>query len=142
MRNMSLLQKLAIAYAIMFYFIASLAYIPGLADEHGNLFGLFHLELHDDILHLLSGVWATVAAWRSRFSSLRFFQIFGVLYGMDGVLGLLTGQGYLDAGIFFNGIGGVDLMTRIGANLPHILIGGIAVYIGYFLSRSSSAGVA
>lgn len=134
--RMNMIQKLALAYALMFYFIAALAYIPGLTDENGVLFGLFTLELHDDLLHFFSGLWAMIAGWRSRAASVFYFRTFGVLYGLDGVIGLLFGQGYLDGGIFLHpGDGPADFATRFAANIPHILIGGIAVYIGFVLSR-------
>lgn len=132
---MNLIRKLGWVYAIMFFIIASLAYIPGLTDESGLLFGLFSLELHDDLLHLGSGAWAALAAWRSTRASILYFRLFGILYGLDGILGLFLGQGYLDGGLFFHGITELPLMTRVFANLPHILIGGVAVYIGFVLSR-------
>lgn len=53
-------RKLAWLYALMFFFIASLAYIPGVANADGELFGLFQLDLYDDALHFGSGLWAAV----------------------------------------------------------------------------------
>ena len=138
-RSSSLIQKLAWVYAAMFVFIVVLGYLPGVKDSQGLMFGLFSLQLHDDALHLGSGLWAAVAAWLSDRASTIYFKLFGVVYGLDGVLGLLTGQGYLDGGIFFHGITPLDLGTRIGANIPHILIGGVAVLIGFVLSRRYAA---
>jgi hypothetical protein len=51
------------------------------------------------------------------------------------VLGLITGSGYLDFGIFINGVLDLDLTTRILANLPHLAIGGFAAYVGFVLSK-------
>jgi hypothetical protein len=48
---------------------------------------------------------------------------------------LATERGYLDLGIFLNDPAGLDLWTRFAANIPHILIGGIAIYIGFILSK-------
>jgi hypothetical protein len=53
----------------------------------------------------------------------------------DGVLGLLTGSGYLDFGIFINGVLDLGLTTRMPANLPHPAIGGFAAYAGFVLSK-------
>ncbi len=39
-----------------------------------------------------------------------------MFYFADGVLGLLTGSGYLDFGILINGIRDLPLMTRIFTN--------------------------
>ena len=123
-------------YALLFVLVTALGYIPGFTDDKGLLFGLFSLQLHDDLLHLASGVWAGVAAWQSTQASILYFKLFGALYGLDGILGLATGHGYLDLGILLHDPVSLDLWTRIAANIPHILIGGLAVYIGFFLSKS------
>jgi hypothetical protein len=57
------------------------------------------------------------------------------LYCLDGVLGLITGSGYLDLGIVVNGVLDLPLVTRILMNLPHIAIGGFAALAGYVLAR-------
>ena len=53
-----------------------------------------------DGLHLVSAIWAAIAASTSRHACELFFKLFGVFYFADGVIGLLTGSGYLDFGIF------------------------------------------
>jgi hypothetical protein len=131
----SLIQKLAWLYAIGFVAIAALSYIPALKDQSGNLFGLFSLQLHDDLLHLGSAVWAAMAAYKSDKASRNYFKIFGVLYGLDGVLGLITGSGYLDLGIINNGILQLSITTKILTNIPHIIIGGSAALIGFMLFK-------
>ena len=130
-----MIQKLGWAYAGLFVFVVLLGYVPGVNDAQGLMFGLFKLDLYDDSLHLASGVWAGIAAWRSRRAAVTYFKIFGPLYGFDGVVGLITERGYLDLGIFLNDAVGLDFAIRIAANIPHILIGGAATYIGYILTR-------
>jgi Domain of unknown function (DUF4383) len=120
-------------YSAMFVSVVVVGYIPALNDEQGQLLGLFSLQLHDDALHLASAIWAAIASWRSAAAASWYFRIFGPLYFLDGVLGLLTGSGYLDAGIFLNGPVDLSWAVRIGANTPHLLIGGGAVLIGYLL---------
>lgn len=56
------------------------------------------------------------------------------------MLGLLTGMGYLDLGIFLHGPMDLPLQTRIFANLPHLVIGGVAIWAGYVLGRGAGAG--
>lgn len=130
-----MIQKLAWIYAVLFVFVAVMGYIPGFTDDQGLLFGLFSLQLHDNVLHLSSGIWAAVAAWYSFRASVLYFKIFGVMYGLDGVLGLLTERGYLDLGIFLKDPVGLDMWTRIATNIPHIAIGGAAVFIGFVLAK-------
>ena len=129
------IRKWAWGYAILFLGVVSLGYIPAFIDDHGALFGLFHIELKDDILHLASAVWAALAAMASTRASIFYFRLFGVVYALDGICGLLFGNGYLDFGIFQFGPVALDWATKIGANTPHILIGGIAVFLGFVASR-------
>ena len=130
-----MIQKLAWGYAGLFVFIVLLGYLPGVNDPQGLMFGLFKLDLYDDLLHLASGIWAGIAAWSSTRAAVSYFKIFGFLYGFDGIVGLITERGYLDLGIFLNSAVGLDFITRLAANIPHILIGGFALIIGFILSR-------
>ncbi len=136
---MSLLRKLAWVYAVLFFVIAGMSYIPALKDESGYMFGLFSLQLHDDLLHAGSGLWAALAAMRSTWAARFYFRLFGLVYFFDGIVGLLFGEAYLDLGIFLHGPQPYEWAHKIGANLPHILIGGIAILIGFGLARRQTA---
>lgn len=138
-RRLNPIQALAWVYAVLFLSVVLIAYVPGVNDSQGNLFGLFHLELHDHALHLTSAVWAALAAWISVRASVFYFRVFGTLYALDGVMGLLFGQGYLDGGIVFNGITPLPWNIKIATNLPHLLLGFGAMFIGFVLSRRYGA---
>ena len=129
------IQKFAWVYALMFFILGSLSYIPFINDANGVTLGIFKLEWYDNLLHYASGAWAAVAAWRSFKDSTFYFKLFGIIYGLDGVMGFFLGQGYLDAGIFLKGITPLDWGFKFFANIPHIAIGGIAVFIGFVLSK-------
>jgi len=131
---MNPLRVLAVAYAVLFAGVTSLNYIPGLTDAQGRTFGLFALDVFDDALHAASGLWAAFAAWTSFRATRIFFCVFGPLYCLDGLLGLVTGSGYLDLGIVMTGVLNLPLTTRILMNLPHIAIGGFAAFAGYVLA--------
>ena len=142
---MSLIQKLAIAYAVLFFAVVAIGYIPAFNDADGNLFGLFSLQWYDDLLHAFSGVWALAAAFISHRQAVFYFKLFGSVYLFDGVLGLITGSGCLDAGIFINGFRSFDdieFPTRFFANAPHLAIGGFAVFVGFWLSKRVSEKLA
>jgi hypothetical protein len=123
------------AYFALFILVVAVGYVPAFEDADGNLFGLFKLDLYDDSLHLASGLWAGIAAFLSRRAAANYFKLFGPLYFVDGVFGFFTGSGYLDGGIFLYGPLDLPLETRFFANLPHLLIGGIAIWVGYVLAR-------
>lgn len=135
---MKTVRAFAWAYALLFVGVTALGYIPAFLDDQGNLFGLFKLQWWDDALHLGSGLWAAIAAWTSYNASRTYFRIFGPLYFLDGVLGLLTGMGYLDLGIFLHGPMAIPLETRIAMNVPHVAIGGVAILVGYVLAKRST----
>lgn len=145
---MSLIQKWALVYAILFGLVVGVGYVPGFEDENGYLFGLFSLQWWDDLLHGFSGVWAAFAAFISHRASVLYFKLFGSVYLFDGVLGFITGQGCLDAGIFINGvdaiigISDVEFPARFFANLPHLVIGGVAVWVGFVLASKVRNGEA
>jgi hypothetical protein len=130
---MNVIRLCAWFYVALFCVVVAVGYVPAFIDENNMIFGLFRRTWYADGLHLASALWAAIAALTSTRASANFFRIFGPLYFLDGVLGLVTGSGYLDFGIFINGVLPLPLTTRIFANVPHLFIGGLAIIIGYGL---------
>ena len=87
------------------------------------------------MLHLVSAAWAAVSAYWSRDASVNFLKLFGTLYFLDGLLGLVTGSGYLDLGILLYGVQSLPLGFKILANLPHLALGGFAMFAGFVLAE-------
>ena len=132
---MSQYRWIALGYASLLFLAGLTNYIPGLTDEQGRAFGVFSLDIFDDLLHFASAAWALIAAWLSRRASIIFLRTFGTLYLLDGLLGLATGSGYLDLGILRYGIVPQPVSIRILANLPHLALGGFAIVAGFLLPR-------
>jgi len=132
---MSQYRWIALGYASVLFLAGMTNYIPGLTDADGRAFGIFALDIFDDLLHFASAAWALTAAWMSRRASIIFLQTFGTLYLLDGLLGLATGSGYLDLGILRYGVVSLPFTFKIFANLPHIALGGFAVFAGFLLPR-------
>ena len=130
--TMSLVRLLGFGYAGMFLFIAVMGYIPPFVDDRGYLFGLFALDTYDNLLHAFSGVWALVAATISTRQITLYFKIFGTAYFLDGVLGLFLGNAFLDLGIFQHGIADNSFVMNFMLNIPHIVIGGVAAFLGFY----------
>jgi hypothetical protein len=130
---MNIIRLCAWAYVALFCVVVATGYVPAFIDQNNMILGLFRRTWYADGLHLASAVWAAAAAATSTRASATFFRIFGPLYFLDGVLGLVTGSGYLDFGIFINGVLSLPLKTRVLANVPHLLIGGVAIVVGYLL---------
>lgn len=132
---MTALRITSFGFFVVLLAAASLNYIPGLTDDDGLAFGVFALDIFDDSLHVVSALWALVAGMISHRAARTFLLLFGALYSGDGLLGLATGSGYLDFGIFNHGVLDLPFGFKILANLPHIGLGGIAVLSGMFLDR-------
>ena len=129
---MNNLQNVCLYYCGALTIAASLNYIPSLTDENGLAFGIFALDLYDDALHVASALWALTAGILSRRAARSFLILFGVAYFGDGTLGVFTGYGFLDLGIFTNTSLGTDWsIKRFLANFPHLALGGVAVWAGF-----------
>lgn len=131
---MSKLRLTASVYAIVLLGAAALNYTPGLTDAEGRAFGIFALDIYDDSLHLASALWAASAALISARASRIFLLYFGLLYFGDGLLGLITGSGYLDLGIINYGIVNLPFGFKVLANLPHLLLGSVAIISSYLFA--------
>ena len=134
---MDIYRLCAWGYVAIFCAVIASGYIPVFIDAHDMIFGLFKRTWYADGLHAASALWAAGSALTSSRASHTFFRLFGPLYFLDGLLGLATGSGYLDFGIFINGMLDLPLTTRIFANLPHLTFGGVAILIGYLPLRSA-----
>jgi hypothetical protein len=111
-------------------FAAATDYIPAFMDSEGRVFGLFHLDIYKDALHVASGLWALAAAY-SRRTAVFFLRVFGTLYFLDGVMGAFTGSGYLDLSIFIDGVRSVSAIVKILSSLPHLGLGAFGIAVGW-----------
>jgi len=120
----------ALLLAAALLFAAATDYIPAFIDTEGRVFGLFHLDIYKDALHIASGLWAMAAAL-SRRSALFFLRVFGTLYFLDGVMGTFTGSGYLDLSIFIDGIRNVSPLVKFLSSVPHLALGAFGIIVGW-----------
>jgi uncharacterized membrane protein len=134
---MDLIRRIAWGFAAALFFVTLTNYVPGLTDSQGRAFGIFALDIYDDALHFASALWAAIAAYTSRNAAVTFLKVFGTLYFLDGLMGLLVGSGYLDLGIFLQGRQPLPWMFKIYANTPHLLLGAIGIFSGFFLAKRS-----
>lgn len=125
---MGTLRTTALVYMAILLAAAALNYIPGLTDADGRAFGVFALDVYDDLLHVASALWAGISAAVSSRAARIFLRYFGALYLLDGLFGLVTGSGFLDLGIINHGMLDLPFTFRILANLPHVAGGGIALF--------------
>ncbi len=117
----------ALFLAVSLLFAASTDYIPAFLDSEGRVFGLFKLDIYKDALHVLSALWALIAAIVSRRAAVAFLGIFGTLYFLDGVLGVFTGSGFLDLSIFTYGVLTNSALTKFLSSVPHLGLGAFGI---------------
>lgn len=139
----SLIQWLAWFYCANFLFIVILSHWPGLTDRQGKLMGLFAIDPVDDVFHLLSGLLAGFAAWKSHRWSVNYFRYAGIPYAIDAFTGIFLGVEFLNGDICGVGPSGPNLSVRnVLVNTPHILIPVTMLWIGFWLAKRKPAPAA
>jgi len=121
--TLALPRRAAWAYFVVFLIVVVVTHAPGLTDAQGRNLGLFKIDPVDDVIHALSGVMAAFAAWQGARVSVWYLRLFGLLYGWDGLVGLLIGLSTTSA------------IVNVAANLPHVAIAAAAITIGFLLPR-------
>ena len=134
---MTTIRYITLGFFVSLLIAASLNYIPGLTDEDGRTFGIFALDIFDDSLHLVSALWALAAALISHRAAWVFLTYFGAAYFIDGLIGVYAGSGILDFGIFTFGILDQSLTLNILSSLPHLILGGFALFSVWVWGRQA-----
>jgi uncharacterized protein DUF4383 len=109
-RQFSTIQKCAFGFAALFLGVYLLDYVPGIMDQNGLMFGLFHMTMIVDIGHLALGLLALIAALSSARIARVYFWLLGVWYTID----VIT--------FFFGHLHSLSLPVNVLTNLPHLLI--------------------
>ena len=107
-RKFSAIQKCAFGFAALFLGVYLLDYVPGIMDQNGLMFGLFHMTRIVDIGHLALGSLALIAGLSSAGIARIYFWILGVWYTID----VLT--------FFFGHLHSLSLLVNVLTNLPHV----------------------
>src|SRR5262245_47180120 len=110
--NLTLIARL---FGIVFILVGILGFVPA-ASPNEHLLGLFHINTAHNLVHIASG--AAALACAAAGAARIYFQIFGIVYGLVAILGLVMGEGYL-LGMIANNIHDVWL---------HFLIAGASLY--------------
>ncbi len=109
-KQFSTIQKCAFGFAALFLGVYALDYVPGIMDQNGLMFGLFHMTRLVDLGHLGAGSLALIGALTSARMARYYFWLLGVWYTID----VFT--------YFFGHLNALPLTKNFLVNLPHILI--------------------
>ncbi len=115
-----MLRTAAKVFGAVLLAVGLLGFVPALTPE-GRLLGLFEVNGVHNLIHLLSGAAALAAAFSSESASRLYFQVFGVVYALVALLGLLNPDGPL-----------LGLVAHNMADLLlHVLIAAAALALGF-----------
>ena len=109
-KRFSTIQKLAFGFAALFLGVYSLDYVPGIMDQNGLMFGLFHMSKLIDLGHLTLGALALISALISAKITRIYFWVLGVWYTIDVVT------------YFFGHLHILPLVSNVLVNLPHTIV--------------------
>lgn len=112
-----MLRLLAILLGIAFIFAGVAGYMPTFMKD-GLLFGYFEVDSIHNIIHMVTGVLAIMAATSYRLTKI-FFAVFGIIYAALGILGFWQG-----GNLFIT-------HTNMASNIFHLVVGVIAIYLGF-----------
>ena len=116
-----MIRFLAVLFGIGFIFAGVAGFMPAFMIN-GALFGIFEVDTTHNLVHIISGVIAIMAATSHRMARL-FFQVFGVIYTVIAIVG-------------FARAGNLYLMhVNMADNFLHLGIGVVAILLGFTLAK-------
>jgi hypothetical protein len=126
---MNPMQRTAWIFGAIFVVVFALTNIPAFNDAQGYNFGLFKIDPIDNIVHFLTALICCVCAWYGTQSSRGAVLVFGVLYALDALVGLVCQKGLLDLSVLYQfaaapqGVLNPDYgLHNFLLNVPHIII--------------------
>lgn len=112
--------QIAKIFGIVFLLIGVLGFVPGVTYD-GMLLGIFQVDMVHNLIHILTGLVALGAAYTSEKNGKLFFQVFGVIYALVAVLGLVMG-GDMVLGLFH---------ANMADHILHVVVAAVALYVGF-----------
>jgi hypothetical protein len=120
------MKRIAYTFGALMLVAGIAGFIPALAPN-GLLFGLFAVDAMHNVVHLVTGLVAVLAGAASEGAARNYFRIFGVVYAVVAVLGLVTRDGQV--------LGMANNMADVGL---HIVIAAFALYMGFAYGHTPS----
>ena len=113
-------QKIISWFGYLLTAVGVLGFVPFLVMD-GNLLGIFEVNALHNIIHLATGLIAIyIGSMNDMGKSKMFFKVFGVVYALVAVLGLLMGGNIFGL-----------IMTNMADTLLHIVIAAASLYVGF-----------
>ena len=116
-----MIKTLSLVFGIVFLAIGLLGFVPARTDDNGMLLGIFQVSALHNVIHILSGVAALLAASRSDYARL-YFRVFGTVYAIVALVGWVQGTTVL---------GLIDV--NLADNILHTVLAAAILAIGFAL---------
>jgi hypothetical protein len=119
-----MLRIIAILFGIAFIFVGVAGFLPSFTTDN-LLVGYFAVDSTHNIVHIVTGVLAIMAATSARYARI-YFQVIGILYSVLAIVGFWRGGNML-----------IMQMTTAD-NFLHAAVGIAALYLGYFVKKEQA----
>src|SRR5579871_3717185 len=121
---MKMLRLIAILFGILFIFGGIAGFLPQFI-WNDLLFGYLKVNSLHNIIHMIAGVLAIMAA--TRYSYVKFyFKIFGILYTVIAIVG------------FWRGGDLYIMQVNLADNILHLIVGVIFLYLGFSAAKKEA----
>lgn len=115
-----MLRFFAVLFGVIMLVVGALGFIP-MAKEGDFLLGIFHVNFIHNIIHIATGFIALLCGLNNTAASRLFFQAFGIIYGLVGLLGFYYGNEPI-----------LGLIANNWADtILHLVIAALSVYLGF-----------
>ncbi len=125
-----MLKKLSLLFGIVFLAVGILGFVPGVTNDQDLLLGIFQVSALHNMVHILSGLAAVLAAKNDSYAQL-YFRIFGSVYALVAVVGFIQGDTVL--GLF-------DI--NMADNWLHTVLAVAILGIGFGVPKDNESPVA
>lgn len=120
-----MLRNVAKIFGIFFVVIGILGFFPGLT-HHKHFLGIFQINAAHNVIHLIIGIVAFAVSRVNTKSCRLFFQIFGVVYTLIGIIGFWHGTKPLFG----------FLANNLADAWFHFIVGLVSLYLGFVRKKN------
>ena len=120
-----MIKKLSMLTGVVFLVVGILGFVPGVTNEDNLLLGIFQVGTLQNLIHIIGGLAALAAASTEAYAKL-YFQVFGVVYAVVALAGVLQGDTVL--GLFD---------VNAAENILHVVLAIAFLGIGFGLPEES-----
>lgn len=120
-------KNFSLLFGVVFLAVGVLGFVPGITNDDDLLLGIFQVGALQNVIHLLSGAAALLAAKTEAYGQL-YFKVFGAVYAIVAIVGIVQGDTVL--GLFD---------VNAAENILHVVLAVAFLGIGFGLKPSAPA---